>query len=90
VAAFGTHGAAAGVRVLHELRANGVRSDMDTRLASLKSHLRHADRLGATFVVIIGDNEASSGRAIIRNMATKDQREVPITEIFHFFSDQPG
>jgi len=90
VAAFGTHGAAAGVRVLHELRANGVRSDMDTRLASLKSHLRHADRLGATFVVIIGDNEASSGRAIIRNMATKDQREVPISEIFHFFSDQPG
>jgi histidyl-tRNA synthetase len=41
VAAFGTQGAAAGVRLLHELRAHGVRSDMDTRAAR---HVRRDSR----------------------------------------------
>ena len=90
VAGFGTHGAAAGIRLLYELRTHGVRSDMDTRAVTLKSHLKQADRLGATFVVIIGDDEAASGRAIIRNMATKDQQDVPMRDVARFFSDHPG
>jgi len=90
VAGFGAQGAGAGIRLLYELRMHGIRSDMDTRAATLKSHLRQADRLDAAFVVIVGDDEAASGRAIIRNMATKDQQEVPIRDVPRFFSDHQG
>jgi histidyl-tRNA synthetase len=77
VAAFGQQGVAVGTRVLDELRALGVRADTDYRATTLKAHLRQADRLGAAFVVIIGDDEAAKGNLLVRNMRTKEQEELP-------------
>lgn len=77
VAAFGQQGVAVGTRVLDELRALGVRADTDYRATTLKAHLRQADRLGAAFVLIIGDDEAAKGNLLVRNMRTKEQEELP-------------
>ncbi|WP_447978610.1 histidine--tRNA ligase [Candidatus Nitrospira bockiana] len=81
VAAFGDTGAAVGLRLLEELRAQGVPADMDTRASTLKAHLRQADRLGASLTLIVGDDEVTKGRAIIRNMASKEQEEVPLASV---------
>lgn len=81
VAAFGPQGSSFGVRVLHELRSLGVPADTDTRATSLKAHLRQADRLGATYVVMIGDDEVVKGQALVRNMMTKEQEEVPLSTV---------
>lgn len=81
VAAFGQQGLGLGVKVLDQLREFGITADMDYRASTLKSQLRQADRLGASFVVIIGDDEASKGSVLVRNMATKEQEEVPMTAI---------
>lgn len=81
VAAFGQQGLALGVQVLDRLRELGITTDTDYRATSLKNHLRQADRLGASFVVIIGDDEAGKGSVLLRNMATKEQEEVPVTAI---------
>ncbi|MBI4400224.1 MAG: histidine--tRNA ligase [Nitrospirae bacterium] len=79
VAAFGAKGMPIGTRILHELRMLGVCADTDYRASTLKGHLRQADRLGATFVVIIGDDEAAKGQLLIRNMHTKKQEELPLS-----------
>jgi len=79
VAAFGEQGAPAGLRLLHELRALGIRADTDYRASTLKAHLRQADRLGAAFTLIIGDDEVSNGRLLLRNMRTKEQEELPLS-----------
>jgi len=77
VAAFGQQGVAAGTRVLDELRGLGLRADTDYRASTLKAHLRQADRLGAEYVVIIGDDEVTKGGLLVRNMRTKEQEELP-------------
>jgi histidyl-tRNA synthetase len=78
VAAFGERGVTAGMHVLDELRGLGLRADTDYRASTLKAHLRQADRLGAEYVVIIGDDEVTKGRLLVRNMRSKQQEELPL------------
>lgn len=79
VAAFGQKGTPVGVRVLDQLRSNGITADTDYRVTTLKSHLRQADRLGASMTVILGDDEAAKDRALLRDMTTKEQEDVLLT-----------
>jgi histidyl-tRNA synthetase len=81
VAAFGAHGSSLGARILNDLRMAGVPADMDSRATSLKTHLRQADRMRASYVVMIGDDEAATGRVLIRNMHTKEQEEIPLSTV---------
>ncbi len=81
VAAFGTKGTDAGFPLLDELRRAGVSADMDFRSTSLKAHLRQADRLGALYTILLGDDEIDKGIAILRNMQTKAQEDLPIRDL---------
>ena len=44
---------------------------------SLKAQLRHADRTGARFAVILGERELADGVAELRNLQQGEQRTVP-------------
>jgi histidyl-tRNA synthetase len=81
VAAFGIQAADLGFTLLDELRRAGVPADMDFRAASLKAHLRQADRLGALYSILLGDDEAAKGFATIRNMQTKSQEDIPLSDL---------
>jgi histidyl-tRNA synthetase len=86
VAAFGSAGVRTGAHILDGLRAAGVRAESDLRGASLKAQLRHADRLRASSVVIIGDDEVTQGAAVVRNMTTKEQKTIPVDQVIQAFS----
>ncbi|HET9220794.1 MAG TPA: histidine--tRNA ligase [Terriglobia bacterium] len=58
------------------VRARGKRVYLDFDGRSLKSQMRLADKLNAKSVVIIGDEELKSGTLVLRDMATKAQRNV--------------
>ena len=76
IAAFGETGRPAGVKLLSEIRGAGFTADTDFRSSTLKSLLRSADRLSASFAVILGDNEVEKGTVILRDMGTKKQEEI--------------
>ena len=63
---------------LHRLRQEGVRIETDYENSSLKSQMRRADRLGARYVVIIGDDEIARGKVILRDMTTQQQHEMDL------------
>ena len=86
IAAFGSTSTKIGARILDGLRAAGVRAESDLRGASLKSQLRHADRLGASTVVILGEDEVAQGAAVLRNMTTKEQQTVPLDRVVEALS----
>ena len=88
VAAFGTQAADAGFVLLDELRRAGVPADMDFRSASLKAHLRQADRLGALYTILLGDDEVAKGTATVRNMQTKAQEDLPIQDLATAFRNR--
>jgi len=59
----------------------GIKTEMDFGDKSLKSQMKRADRLGATHVLIVGDNEIKQGSVILRNMTTKEQISIPIEHV---------
>ena len=60
------------------LREKGVKADCDMTGRSLKAQFKFADRIGARFVAIVGGDEYARGTVKIRNMATKEETEIPL------------
>jgi histidyl-tRNA synthetase len=81
VAAFGERAALHGLKILQELRLAGVRAVTDFRSATLKAHLRQADRYACRYTLILGDDELDKGTAILRNMETKEQQDLPLSTL---------
>jgi len=70
---------------IETLRRDGVRVEWDFGARSLKAQMRRADKLGALTVVIVGEEELSKGHAIVRDMRSKAQHEVRLTDLpMHF------
>jgi histidyl-tRNA synthetase len=67
--------------LLQEIRGRGLPAAMDFEGRSLKAQMSLADRLGAAFVVILGDQELASGQAPLRRMASGEQEVLPLTEL---------
>jgi len=65
----------------HSLRKRGIRTEYDYAGASLKSQMKKADKLGSEFVLIIGEEELSKSKAILRNMTTKEQTELGMDKL---------
>lgn len=86
VAAFGSAGGSAGVLLLEQLRRAGVTAQTDYRSTTLKAHLRQADRAGSRFAVLLGDDEVMNGSAVVRDMETKAQETVPLSDLPGYFS----
>jgi len=68
-------------RLLQKIRNNGLSADMDYSGGSLKSQMRIANKIGARYTVIVGEEELSKNMVILRNMQTKEQKEVKIDNI---------
>ncbi len=72
----------AAVKILQELRQAGIASDMDYRPGSkFGAQAKRADDLGARYLVILGEDEIAKGTAGLRNQATKEQKEIALTEL---------
>jgi histidyl-tRNA synthetase len=59
----------------------GICAETDFSNKSLKSQMKRADRLGASYVLIVGDKELEEGSAILRNMATKEQTSISLDNV---------
>ncbi len=78
VAPMGADAARFASKIVSELRRKGVCADFDIMGRSLKAQMKYADKLSAKRVLIIGDSEIESGRAMLKNMATSEQTEIEL------------
>jgi histidyl-tRNA synthetase len=60
-----------------DLRRRGLRVLLDPEGRSFKSRMKQADKLGARFVAILGDDEIARGVWTVRDMAGSEQQDVP-------------
>jgi histidyl-tRNA synthetase len=49
--------------------------------------MRRANKLGATFVLIVGDHELKNGTAVLRNLEKKKQEDVPLEHLIAVVCD---
>lgn len=81
IAALGPDAVALVLPLVHHLKASGIPVETDYTGASLKSQMKKADKSGAGHTLIIGEQEMKDGIAILRNMQTKEQEELPLRNI---------
>jgi len=70
-------------RLLQKIRNAGLSADMDYSGGSLKSQMRIANKIGARCTVIVGEEELSKNMVILRNMQTKEQKEVKVDNLIN-------
>lgn len=70
-----------GLVLLNELRANGILADTDYENRSLKAALRKANSQGASWCVILGDNELVNNKAILKDMDKGRQQDAQLDEV---------
>ncbi|MED4877265.1 His/Gly/Thr/Pro-type tRNA ligase C-terminal domain-containing protein, partial [Anoxybacillus geothermalis] len=90
VVAVGEQAKTEAVRLVYELRRAGLRVDQDYLGRKMKAQLKAADRLGASFVAMIGDEELESGAATVKDMASGEQMKVPFGELAHVLAKRTG
>lgn len=78
VAALGEDPAAKAFPLVHALRARRLKAAMDIEGRSLKSQMKQADRLNARYALILGKEELVKGEAVLRDMRSKEQQNIPI------------
>ncbi len=54
--------------------------DADYQGRSMKAQMKEAAKVGATYVLIVGEDELARGVAVLRNMETGDQEDVAIDD----------
>jgi histidyl-tRNA synthetase len=78
IAALGDEAVRQVLPLLHALRNEGIRVEADYAGSSLKSQMKKADKFGAAFTLIVGEQELATRTAVLRNMQTKEQVAVSL------------
>ena len=81
IAALGQEAVSVVLPLIHDLRQAGIRVETDYTGASLKSQMKKADKSGAAYTLIIGEQELQTRTGILRNMQTKEQRPVALSAL---------
>ena len=81
IATVGEQAHEAAVKLVSDLRRAGISVDMDYTGRSLKAQMKTANKLGAKYAVILGEDEMRSGAATVRDMLTSEQASVPLESL---------
>ena len=72
------------ISIAGKMRSKNIRTVMDLQKRSIKSQMKEANKVGAKYVVIVGEDEISEGTLTVKNMQTSEQFKQPITSIENF------
>ena len=75
------------LRITEQLRAAGVYAECDVAGRGLKAQMKYADKIGAKYTLILGDDELSSGTAQLRSMADSSQTEIALADVVAKFAE---
>ena len=78
------------MQVAATLRVSGYRVDLCFEEAKLPNMFKRAERKGAKFAVIIGENEVNNQEVIIKNLTTTEQSTVPLERLVEKVSEVMG
>ena len=69
------------VQLVDMLRKNGISAGRDCMNRGLKAQMRYADKIGAEYTVVLGDNEIESGEIVLKHMESGNGRTVKLDEL---------
>lgn len=76
IVALGEKATLKAVEIAKDMREEGFSALLDLNQRSVRAQMKYADKLGAKFNVVIGDNEVDSKIAKLKNMQTGEETEI--------------
>lgn len=70
---FGGESMRSGLRLLHQLREQGIRAEMFPDDSKLKKQMNYANKKSIPFVIMQGDEERAKGEVSLKNMISGEQ-----------------
>lgn len=90
IGALGEEATVASQGIVYRLRQAGISAEGNLITRSVKAQMKYANKIGAKYSVILGDNEIADNKATIKNMETKEMYEVEISNIADRFKEILG
>ena len=69
------------------LRQEGIYALFDISGRGIKAQMKYANKIGAEFVIVVGDNELESGIGKLKNMESGEEIEVKLSTLADDFAD---
>ena len=73
-------------KLVNKLRLDGISAESDLMERSIKAQFKYADKLGAEYVAVIGENELNSGEVNIKRMSDGTQEAVKFEDIITYLT----
>lgn len=70
-----------GIKLARELRANGIKCDIDHAARSMKAQFKYANKLGAPVVAVIAGDELAQGVVKIKDMAKSEEHTIARADV---------
>ena len=83
---FGNQEALEAFKLVQQLRAKGYKAELYPESTKLKKQLAYADSRQVKYVILIGEEELSQGKAVLKNMQTGVQETYPIGQVEEMIS----
>ena len=81
IGARGEDGKLASFKLTNALRTRGIKTEINHMGRSLKAEMKYANKIGAKFTVVLGDDELQTGNAKLKRMSDGEQFEVNLNNI---------
>ena len=81
VGARGEERKLASFKLANTLRTRGIKTEINHMGRSLKAEMKYANKIGAKFTVVLGDDELQTGNAKFKRMSDGEQFEVNLNNI---------
>ena len=78
---FGVNEASYCMNLLKKLRDSGVNSEIYPTAAKMKKQMNYANKKGVHYVVLVGEDEMTSGTLTVKNMRDGTQKNMKIQEL---------
>ena len=72
------------LEIVMSLRGKGINAETDLMGRSVKAQMKYADKLGAEYVAVIGENELLSGTVNLKKMADGNTASVKFDDIYTY------
>lgn len=66
-------------KLVHDLRNLGICAERDLCSRSVKAQMKFANKLGARYSIVLGDDEVNSGKASIKDMENGSEYDIELT-----------
>ena len=83
---FGNQEALEAFKLVQQLRGKGYKAELYPESTKLKKQLAYADSRQVKYVILIGEEELSQGKAVLKNMQTGVQETYPIGQVEEMIS----